>query len=95
MVRSLGLRWLNQTVELEDTPSIRGLVARIPHLVEIVRPEAPGARISVPEYSIRPPDVAPAAHLAEPSQPAREPAAESQASPDTAGASPDIAEGKE
>ncbi|MGH9450579.1 MAG: 50S ribosomal protein L30 [Terriglobia bacterium] len=52
MVRSLGLRHLNQTVELQDTPPVRGLVARIPHLVEIVK--SPGARplASIPEYSI-------------------------------------------
>lgn len=52
MVRSLGLRRLNQTVELQDTPPVRGLVARIPHLVEIVK--SPGARrlAPIPEYSI-------------------------------------------
>ena len=57
MVRSLGLRHLNQMVELQDTPSVRGLVARIPHLVEIVNPEAKPAWISTPEYSIRPGEV--------------------------------------
>lgn len=53
MVRSLGLRRLNQTVELEDTPSNRGLVARIPHLVEIVIPEAQPSWASIPEFSIK------------------------------------------
>jgi large subunit ribosomal protein L30 len=32
----LGLNKVNRTRELEDTPSIRGMVAKIPHLVEIV-----------------------------------------------------------
>ncbi|MGH9377228.1 MAG: 50S ribosomal protein L30 [Terriglobia bacterium] len=53
MVRSLGLRRLNHVVELEDNPSIRGLVARIPHLVEITTPPAQPSHASVPEYTIR------------------------------------------
>ena len=36
VVRGLGFTRLNQVVEREDTPSIRGMVAKIPHLVEIV-----------------------------------------------------------
>jgi large subunit ribosomal protein L30 len=32
----LGLNKMHRTRELEDTPSIRGMVARIPHLVRIV-----------------------------------------------------------
>ncbi len=39
IVRSLGLRKLNQVVEREDTPSVRGVVAKIPHLVQIVGSE--------------------------------------------------------
>jgi len=35
-VRGLGLRRLNQVVERPDTPAIRGMVNRIPHLVQIV-----------------------------------------------------------
>ena len=31
----LGLRRLNQTVEHEDSPSIRGMVNKISHLVEV------------------------------------------------------------
>lgn len=61
MVRSLGLRRLNQVVERPDTPQMRGLVARIPHLVEIVEEPVVPARISVPEYTLFPPEVAPAA----------------------------------
>jgi large subunit ribosomal protein L30 len=60
MVRSLGLRRLNQVVERPDTPQIRGLVARIPHLVEVV-PEPPKVTAwgLMPEYTLRPPEVAP------------------------------------
>ena len=36
IVRGLGLTHLNQVVEREDTPSVRGMVKKIPHLVEIV-----------------------------------------------------------
>ena len=34
-VRGLGLRRIGQTVELEDTPSIRGMVNRVGYLVQI------------------------------------------------------------
>ena len=34
-LRALGLRRLNQTVEHEDTSSIRGMAAKIRHLVEL------------------------------------------------------------
>ncbi len=39
IVRSLGLRKLNQVVEREDTPAVRGVVAKIPHLIQIVEGE--------------------------------------------------------
>jgi len=62
MVRSLGLRRLNQIVECPDTPQIRGLVARIPHLVAIVdEPSKPAMWAAVPEYTLRPPEVVPVA----------------------------------
>lgn len=35
-VRGLGLRWLNDVVELDDTPAIRGMVKKINHLVKII-----------------------------------------------------------
>ena len=35
-LRGLGLGKLHRTVELKDTPEVRGMVASIPHLVEIV-----------------------------------------------------------
>lgn len=36
VVRGLGLRRLQQVVEREDSPAVRGMVKKIPHLVEIV-----------------------------------------------------------
>ena len=36
VVKGLGFTRLNQVIEREDTPSIRGMVAAVPHLVEIV-----------------------------------------------------------
>lgn len=37
VVRSLGLRRLNHVVERPDTPQVRGLIAKVAHLVEVVR----------------------------------------------------------
>ena len=34
-VRKLGLRRLRQTVEHEDTPAVRGMIAKVSHLVEV------------------------------------------------------------
>jgi len=36
IVRSLGLRKLNQIVERPDSESMRGTVAKVPHLLRIV-----------------------------------------------------------
>jgi large subunit ribosomal protein L30 len=36
IVRSLGLRKLNQVVERPDTASMRGAVAKVPHLIRII-----------------------------------------------------------
>ncbi|SNX68486.1 LSU ribosomal protein L30P [Cereibacter ovatus] len=36
VLKGLGLNKMNRTRELEDTPSIRGMVAKIPHLVQII-----------------------------------------------------------
>ena len=33
---ALGLRKMNHVVVKEDNPSIRGMVKRVPHLVEVV-----------------------------------------------------------
>jgi large subunit ribosomal protein L30 len=34
-VRGLGLKRMNQTVVLEDTPSIRGMVNRVEYMVRV------------------------------------------------------------
>jgi large subunit ribosomal protein L30 len=36
VIRGLGFRKLQQTVERPDTPAIRGMIAKVPHLVTIV-----------------------------------------------------------
>jgi large subunit ribosomal protein L30 len=36
IVRSLGLRKLNRIVERPDTPSMRGAVEKVPHLIRII-----------------------------------------------------------
>jgi len=33
----LGLKRANQVVELEDTPSIQGMIRKVNHLVEVVK----------------------------------------------------------
>lgn len=34
-VRTMGLRRLHQTVELPDTPAVRGMIKKVRHLVEV------------------------------------------------------------
>jgi large subunit ribosomal protein L30 len=34
-VRALGLRRMHQTVQQADTPAVRGMLARVPHLVSV------------------------------------------------------------
>jgi large subunit ribosomal protein L30 len=38
-LRTLGLKRIRATVEREDSPAVRGAVAKIPHLVQIVEDE--------------------------------------------------------
>ena len=35
-LQSLGLRRISQVVEVEDTPSIRGMIRKVHHLVTVV-----------------------------------------------------------
>ena len=35
-LRALGLGRMHQVVERMDTPSIRGMIAKIPHLVRVI-----------------------------------------------------------
>jgi large subunit ribosomal protein L30 len=41
-LRSLGLRRIGQSVEHSDTPQIRGMIAKVSHLVEVSSEEANG-----------------------------------------------------
>lgn len=40
IVKSLGLHKINRTVERPDTPGFRGMVKKVPHLLEIVGEES-------------------------------------------------------
>jgi large subunit ribosomal protein L30 len=42
-LRSLGLRRIGHTVEVSDTPQIRGMIAKVSHLVEVAEPGSEGA----------------------------------------------------
>jgi large subunit ribosomal protein L30 len=35
VVQGLGLRYLNDTVEVMDTPSMRGMIHKVRHMVEV------------------------------------------------------------
>jgi large subunit ribosomal protein L30 len=37
-LRSLGLRRIGHTVEVSDTPQIRGMIHKVRHLVEVQEP---------------------------------------------------------
>lgn len=37
VVKGLGFTRLNQVIERPDNPAIRGMVAKVPHLVEILQ----------------------------------------------------------
>jgi large subunit ribosomal protein L30 len=39
IVKSLGLHKINRVVERPDTPGFRGMVGKVPHLLEIVKDE--------------------------------------------------------
>jgi large subunit ribosomal protein L30 len=56
MLWSLGLRRLNQVIERPDTAQIRGLVANLSHLVEVVAAPSKPAWRSIPEYNILAPE---------------------------------------
>lgn len=49
VLQSLGLRRIRHEVERQDTPAVRGMVAKIAHLVEIVEPDS--AKPSAKEQS--------------------------------------------
>lgn len=35
ILRGLGIRRMHHTVEMEDTPSVRGMIRKIPHLLKV------------------------------------------------------------
>ncbi|MBQ8256002.1 MAG: 50S ribosomal protein L30 [Alphaproteobacteria bacterium] len=37
IVKALGLGRIGKTKELTDTPSVRGMIAKVAHLVEVVK----------------------------------------------------------
>ncbi len=39
-IRRLGLKRLNQSIELEDTPAHRGMVNKVQHLVDVQEGDA-------------------------------------------------------
>ena len=39
-IKKLGLRRLNQTVQIADTPAHRGMVEKVSHLVDVVEGDA-------------------------------------------------------
>lgn len=38
-LRSMGLRKINQVVDLPDNPAVRGMIYTVRHLVEVLQPE--------------------------------------------------------
>jgi large subunit ribosomal protein L30 len=56
VVRSLGLRRLHHVVERPDNAVVRGLIAKVSHLVEVVEATKPSVWASVPAYTILRPE---------------------------------------
>ncbi|MDQ6614780.1 MAG: 50S ribosomal protein L30 [Actinomycetota bacterium] len=78
-LRALGLRGIGQSNTLPDRPEIRGMIARVPHLIRVTVPEGdrstktpPTASPPAPAPAAQPPASSPAAQ-----PPASSPAAES------------------
>jgi large subunit ribosomal protein L30 len=42
-IRALGLHRLNQTVEVADTPVMRGMIRRVAFLLDVEEPNAAGS----------------------------------------------------
>ena len=36
-VKALGLRRIRQSVSHEDSPSVRGMIAKVPHVLQVTR----------------------------------------------------------
>jgi large subunit ribosomal protein L30 len=53
-LRALGLRKIRVTVERDDTPTVRGMLAQVPYAVRVEEPEGSG----VPQAEGRPMEAA-------------------------------------
>ena len=54
VIKGLGFTRLNQVIERPDNPAIRGMVAKVPHLVEIVSSRrSPEEASQVPTHASR------------------------------------------
>lgn len=49
ILTGLGLRKVNTERELEDTPCVRGMVAKVPHLVKIVEENVTAKKAAKPK----------------------------------------------
>ena len=88
VVESIGLHRLNQVVERPDTVHFRGLVAKVPHLVELVEPPSSAAWANTPEYKIVPAEASPKAPAALAKKAAKKAPAEPAAAPEKKAAAP-------
>ena len=59
LLRCLGLTRLHKLAERPDTPQIRGMVAKVQHLVEVVKVSDLPVRSLLPAFTLRPPEVVP------------------------------------
>jgi large subunit ribosomal protein L30 len=49
ILRSFGLRKINQSVEQKDTPSVRGVIHKISHMIEVTKTEGKETKGRKPE----------------------------------------------
>jgi large subunit ribosomal protein L30 len=59
LLRCLGLTRLHKLVERPGTPQILGMVAKVQHLVEVVKPSDLAVRTFIPAFTLCPPEVVP------------------------------------
>jgi len=68
MIRNLGLHRLNEVTERADISSVRGLVAKLAHFVEIVEEKPAPAWANIPEFKVTPPPAIPQVETADRSE---------------------------
>ena len=59
LLRCLGLTRMHKLAERPDTPQIRGMVAKVQHLVEVVKSSDLPVRSLAPAFTLQPPEVVP------------------------------------